>query len=89
MRDNKKYFIAYSLLKKSFPIWFVYLLFLLSKDLNYTEAILLDSFAAAMSLIFEVPSGIIADRFNRKKILIIGEMIIMLNFIILYFSNKN
>lgn len=88
MRDNKKYFIAYSLLKKSFPIWFVYLLFLLSKDLNYTEAILLDSFAAAMSLIFEVPSGIIADRFNRKKILIIGEMIIMLNFIILYFSNN-
>lgn len=87
MKRNKNLYMAYSLLKKAFPIWFVYLLFLLSKDLNYTQAILLDSFAAAMSLIFEVPSGILADRFSRKRVLIIGEVIIIINYFVLYFSN--
>jgi MFS family permease len=87
MKRNKNLYMTYCLLKKAFPIWFVYLLFLLSKDLNYTQAILLDSFAAAMALVLEVPSGILADRFNRKTILIVGEVIITLNFCVLYFSD--
>lgn len=87
MKKNKNLYITYCLLKKAFPIWFVFLLFLLSKGLNYTQAILLDSIAAAIALVFEVPSGILADRVSRKTILVVGEVIITINYLVLYFSD--
>lgn len=85
--SNTRFYISYSILKKSFPIWFVFLLYLISKGLNYTEAILLDTFSAATTLIFEVPSGILADKFSRKTLMVIGEIIIFINFLFLFVGN--
>ncbi len=82
MKEKRRYAI-YSILKKALPIWFVFLLFLLGKGLSYTEAILLDSFSAAAAMIFEIPSGILADKVSKKKVLVIGEIIITLNYLIL------
>lgn len=85
--SNTRSYIFYSILKKALPIWFVFLLYLLGKGLSYTEAILLDTFSAVTSLVFEVPSGILADRYSRKKLIIIGEIIIFINFLILLVSS--
>jgi len=65
--NNKKTYFAYSVIKKSLFIWFVFLIYLRGKGLSYTQALLLDSIAAGVTILFEIPSGIIADRYNRKN----------------------
>ncbi|WP_026505524.1 MFS transporter [Butyrivibrio sp. NC3005] len=88
MKKNKMVFFIYSVLKKSLPIWFVFLLFLLSKGLNYTEAVLLDSFSAFTAIVFEIPSGILADKMSRKKLIVLGEIAIISNYIFLLCSHS-
>lgn len=88
MKTNKTSYGVYIILKKSLPIWFVFLLFLLSKGLNYKEAILLDSFSAFTTIIFEIPSGILADKISRKKLIILGEIAIIINYIFLLYSQS-
>ncbi|MCQ2524450.1 MAG: MFS transporter [Lachnospiraceae bacterium] len=88
MKKNRMVFGIYSVLKKSLPIWFVFLLFLLSKGLNYTEAVLLDSFSAFTAIAFEIPSGILADKMSRKKLIILGEVAIIANYVFLLFSHS-
>lgn len=86
--NNRKLFGLYKVFYSAMPIWFVFLLFLLSKGLDYTEAILLDSFSAFTAILFEVPSGVLADKMSRKKLLIIGESIVLVNFTLLLFFNS-
>ncbi len=88
MKKNNMVFFIYSVLKKSLPIWFVFLLFLLSKGLNYTEAVLLDSFSAFTAIVFEIPSGILADKMSRKKLIVLGEIAIISNYIFLLCSHS-
>lgn len=87
MKTNESAYGLYSVLKKALPIWFVFLLFLLSKGLSYTEAILLDSFSALTAIVFEIPSGVLADKISRKKLILFGEIAITLNYVFLLFSN--
>lgn len=81
--NNKKTYFAYSVIKKSLFIWFVFLIYLRGKGLSYTQALLLDSIAAGVTILFEIPSGIIADRYNRKKLILVGEIFSICNYILL------
>ena len=88
MKKNKMVFFIYSVLKKSLPIWFVFFFFFLSKGLNYTYAVLLDSFSAFTAIVFEIPSGILADKMSRKKLIVLGEIAIISNYIFLLCSHS-
>lgn len=88
MNTNKRYYFLYSITKKSLLIWTVFLLFLVNKGLTYTEALLLDSIAAFTTMIFEIPSGILADRTNRKNLTVAGEILITINYLLLLLSNS-
>ncbi|GEM_PF-5756354 len=45
-------------------------LFLQSRGLNFTEILALESFVAAGIFLFEIPSGVWADRFGRRRLLV-------------------
>lgn len=47
-------------------------IFYLAKGLNYTQIMLLTSIASVTTIIFEVPTGVVADRFSRKLSIILG-----------------
>ena len=64
---NKKLYLIYSILKKSLPIWFVFLIYLRGKGLSYAEALFLDSVSAGVAMFAEVPSGILADYKSKKN----------------------
>lgn len=85
---NKKNYKRYTISKQSLFIWTIFLIYLKQKGLSFTQIMLLNSIGALVTFIFEIPSGILADRFNRKKILIYGEMLNCLNLIIILITNN-
>jgi len=85
---NEKLLLLATIIGSIDPIWYVFLLFLLAKGMTYTEAIMLDSITALSSVILEVPSGVIADRYSKKKLVIIGSLIYLINFLILLFCDS-
>jgi len=48
-------------------------LFLQSRGLNFTEILALESFVAAGIFLFEIPSGVWADRFGRRRLLVVAN----------------
>lgn len=63
-------------------------LFYLAKGLNFTEIMLLNSVAAFAVMLFEVPTGAVADRFSRKWSLAIGALLWAISLLIFIFSSK-
>ncbi|RZH66472.1 MFS transporter [Natrinema altunense] len=58
------------------PIW---VLFLLSRGISYTQIGLLDSFFAFAVLFGEVPTGFLGDRIGRRNSLLIGIVLLSLS----------
>ena len=53
----------------TFFLYPVYTLFLLSRDLNLTGIMTLESILALAIILWEVPSGVLADRFGKKRLI--------------------
>jgi len=85
---NKKNYKVYTISKQSLFIWTIFLIYLKQKGLSYTQIMLLNSIGAFTTFIFEVPTGILADRFSRKKLLLYGEILKCLNLIIILITNN-
>lgn len=64
------------------PIWVTFQ----QRFLSYTGMSLLESGAFLLSLLFELPSGVVADLVGRKKTMTIGWMMIALGYFIEGFS---
>jgi MFS family permease len=54
-------------------IYPVYTLFLLSRDMNLTGVLTLESILALGILLWEVPSSLMADRWGRKKMIVLAR----------------
>lgn len=69
-----KYYLykAVSSAHLSGPIW---VLFLLSREMSYTQVGLLDSIFAATLLLGEIPTGYIGDRIGRRNGLLVSTML--------------
>lgn len=63
-------------------------IFWLNKGLTMTEVFLLQSIFALFVLILEVPSGYFADKFGRKKAMIIGSIFTFLGFLYYCFAGS-
>ena len=86
---NKQYvkFCLYGFLKnlRFFDAFFI--LFLLEKGLSFTQIGLLYAIREIVINVFEIPSGIIADTYGRKKLLIASFFVYIISFYVFYLSN--
>lgn len=73
----------FSTLASSF-IWGINTLFLLSAGLNNTEAFTVNAFFSAGQLLFEVPTGVVADTRGRRFSYLMGTVTLILS-TLLYF----
>lgn len=85
---NRQYFkfCIYGFLKnlRFFDAFFI--LFLIEKGLPYTQIGILYAIREICINIFEIPSGIIADTYGRKKSLIISFFVYIISFYVFYLS---
>lgn len=81
-------FCAYGFFKnlRFFEIFFI--LFLLENGLSYLNIGLLYSIRQITINLMEIPSGIIADAFSRKRALLFALSAYLISFIIFYFSHR-
>ena len=84
---KEKYFYAYKLLNDCLPIYALYAVLFREKGLSLTEISLLFSLWSFVALVSEVPSGVLADRWNRKYLICIAVVLKSICFIIWYFSD--
>ena len=80
-------FCLYGFLKnlRFFDAFFI--LFLIEKGLSYTQIGILYAFREIFTNIFEIPSGIIADTYGRKKALMGSFISYIISFYVFYISN--
>lgn len=76
------------ILKSTIILWPVMTLVYLSKGLSFFEIGILNSTGSLIIFLLEVPSGVIADKFGRKKNLLLGNFLNILFVVILYFSES-
>ena len=88
MNRNLQYykFSLYGFLKNLRFYEAFFILFLLSKGINYIQIGILYSIREITIALLEIPSGFLADSLGRKKTLITSFLIYILSFILFYFS---
>ena len=84
---SEKYFFTYKFLNDCLPIYALYAILFKEEGLSIAQISLLFSFWSFIVVITEVPSGILADRWNRKYMLFIATVLKAICFITWSFSN--
>ncbi len=72
-RKNIKTYYIYSAFAELLILGPIIILFLIAKGLSFTEIMTLQSIAAISVVIFEVPTGAVADKMGRKVSMILGS----------------
>ena len=88
MEKNIKLFKLYSLLTGKFFVGTTQVLFLKFKGFSFTEIMLISTITGICSLIFEIPSGMLADRIGYKKCINYGLLITIIANIIIIFADN-
>ena len=83
---NEKSFYAYKFLNDCLPVYALYTILFREKGLSVAEIALLLSFWSFVVLVAEIPSAILADRWNRKYMLCIATFLKATCFVIWCFS---
>ena len=63
-----------------------YTLFLLSRDLNLTEILTLESVLALGIILWEVPSSVLADRWGRKRLIVLARILDLVSMIPMFWA---
>lgn len=77
-------FYAYSFLKSLLFFLPIVVVFFKNCNLNFTEIFLLETLGAIGAVFFEVPTGVIADYFGKKKSLMAGMLMLIVSNVIFY-----
>ncbi|MHB1293930.1 MAG: hypothetical protein ACYC4R_02935 [Anaerolineae bacterium] len=75
MNRNIKLLIAARFLANLGFVYPVYTLFPLSRDLNLTSVLTLESVLVAMLILWKVLSRALADRFGKKQIIVFSTLL--------------
>ncbi len=86
MPMNEKSYYAYKFFKDTIPIYPVYLLLFESKGLSLGQISLLIAIWSVPVVLLEIPTGIMADHWNRKNMIIIGSFCKAACYILWFFS---
>ncbi len=81
-------FSAYGFLKNLRFFDAFLLLFLVDKGLSYTQIGVLYALREIVINVFEVPSGLMADSYGRKKALMLSFVLYIVSFLSFYFASK-
>ena len=83
---NKRLYYLYKLMQHIAPIYPIYLILFESKGLSASQISLLLAIWSFSVVLFEVPTGILSDYWNRRNMLIIGSICKVMCYIIWLFS---
>lgn len=68
-------FQLYRFLSTSYLFGPILVLFFTRRGLSMTEVTLLNSVYAITAIVFEVPTGVLADRFGRRRAMVLGSLL--------------
>lgn len=72
---NVKTYYIYSTFAELLILGPILVLFLVAKGLSFTEIMILQSIAAIAVVLFEVPTGAVADKIGRKESILLGSLL--------------
>ena len=72
---NVKIYYLYSTFAELLILGPILVLFLIAKGLSFTEIMVLQSISAIAVVLFEVPTGAVADKIGRKESLLLGSLL--------------
>ncbi|AZR72823.1 hypothetical protein BBF96_05095 [Anoxybacter fermentans] len=72
---NIKTYYIYSTFANLLILGPIIVLFFIAKGLSFTQIMILNSIAAISIVIFEVPTGAVADKYGRKVSLVLGALL--------------
>lgn len=81
------YAIAIKCFAIAMPHAFLTLVFL-KKNFDISEIAVIQAFYSIAVVLFEFPSGVLADKFNRKKIFLISNILLMVSYAIVFVSDQ-
>jgi len=84
---NVKILYIYKFIGQCLPIYAFYTILFIERGKSVTDIAVLIALWSVFSIVFEVPSGILADRWNRRNMLAIAAVLQGLCFIIWFFSH--
>jgi len=84
---NVKVLYVYKFISQCLPIYAFYTILFIERGMSITEVSVLIAIWSAFTIVFEVPSGVLADRWNRRNMLALATVLQGLCFIIWYFSH--
>jgi MFS family permease len=72
---NTKIYYMYSTFAELLILGPILVLFLVAKGLSFTEIMVLQSISAIAVVLFEVPTGAVADKIGRKESILLGALL--------------
>lgn len=78
----------YKFISQCLPIYAFYTILFIERGKTVTDIAVLIALWSGFSILFEIPSGILADRWNRRNMLAIGAALQGVCFIIWFFSHS-
>lgn len=85
---NVKLLYCYKFMSHCLPIYAFYTLLFIERGMSISEIAILVSLWSGFSILFEIPSGILADRWSRRNMLVIASFVEGLCFFIWSFSQS-
>src|SRR4051794_8595770 len=83
---NKLYLIIF--FHNLIPAYVIERLFWEQRGMTVLMVVLCEFIYAVSIVIFEIPTGVFADKFGRKTLLVFGAVLSVFEFIILLFANN-
>lgn len=88
MKKNIKLFYLYRGTADLLLLGPIIVVFILSKGLSFTELTMLNTISAISVVLFEVPTGVIADKIGRKYSIIAGAFFMGVSMLILAYAHS-
>jgi len=85
---NVKMLYIYKFISECLPIYAFYTILFIERGKTVTDIAILIALWSAFSIIFEIPAGILADRWNRRNMLAIATVLQGICFVIWFFSHS-
>jgi MFS family permease len=85
---NTKTLYIYKFISQCLPIYAFYTILFIDRGQSVTDVALLIALWSLFAIVFEIPSGILADRWNRRNMLVLASILQGICFVIWFFSHS-
>lgn len=84
---NVKILYIYKFLSQCLPIYAFYTILFINRGMSVTDVAVLLAIWSIFTIVFELPSGVLADRWNRRNMLAIASLLQGLCFVVWLFAH--